>query len=55
MEITGIAYAIISETYRAVEVFLCAGAIYLVLTFLLTRAIAALERWLNPHLRQAHA
>ncbi len=53
MEITGIAYAIISETYRAVEVFLCAGAIYLTLNFLLTRAIGALERHVNPHLRRA--
>ncbi len=48
MEVTGIAYAIISETYRAVEVFLCAGTIYLVLNFLLTRAIGALERRLGP-------
>jgi octopine/nopaline transport system permease protein len=55
MEVTGIAYAIISETYRALEVFLCAGAIYLVLNFLLTRAIALLERRLNPHLRRAAA
>jgi octopine/nopaline transport system permease protein len=53
MEVTGIAYAIISETYRAVEVFLCAGAIYLILNFLLTRAIGALERRVNPHLRRA--
>jgi octopine/nopaline transport system permease protein len=53
MEVTGVAYAIISETYRAVEVFLCAGAIYLTLNFLLTRAIAALEHHLNPHLRRA--
>jgi octopine/nopaline transport system permease protein len=51
MEVTGIAYAIISETYRAVEVFLCAGAIYLALNFLLTRAIALAEYKLNPHLR----
>jgi octopine/nopaline transport system permease protein len=55
MEITGIAYAIISETYRALEVFLCAGAIYLVLNFLLTRALALLEYRLNPHLRRAVA
>jgi octopine/nopaline transport system permease protein len=53
MEVTGIAYAIISETYRALEVFLCAGAIYLTLNFLITRSIAALERKLNPHLRPA--
>jgi octopine/nopaline transport system permease protein len=48
MEVTGIAYAIISETYRAVEVFLCAGAIYLALNFALTRAVAKLEAWLSP-------
>jgi octopine/nopaline transport system permease protein len=55
MEVSGISYAIISETYRAFEVFLCAGAIYLAINFLLTRAIAWLERWLNPHLRPATA
>ncbi|HUA78382.1 MAG TPA: ABC transporter permease subunit [Acetobacteraceae bacterium] len=48
MEVTGIAYAIISETYRAIEVFLCAGAIYLVLNFALTRAVAVLEAKLGP-------
>ncbi len=53
MEVSGIAYAIISETYRAIEVFLCAGAIYLTLNFLLTRGLAVLERWLNPHLVQS--
>jgi octopine/nopaline transport system permease protein len=53
MEVTGIAYAIISETYRAVEVFLCAGTIYLAITFALTRAVGFAERRLNPHLRRA--
>ncbi|MCW3474343.1 ABC transporter permease [Limobrevibacterium gyesilva] len=53
MEVSGISYAIISETYRALEVFLCAGSIYLVINFLLTRAIAQAEAWLNPHLRPA--
>lgn len=48
MEVTGIAYAIISETYRAIEVFLCAGVIYLALNFALTRAVLALEAWLSP-------
>jgi octopine/nopaline transport system permease protein len=55
MEISGIAYAIISETYRALEVFICAGALYLLINFLLSRAVAALETWLTPHLRQARA
>jgi octopine/nopaline transport system permease protein len=44
MEVTGIAYQIISETYRALEVFLCAGAIYLVLTISIAQGVAALER-----------
>jgi octopine/nopaline transport system permease protein len=51
MELSGIAYAIISETYRAIEVFLCAGSIYLLINFLLTRAVHRIEAWLNPHLR----
>jgi len=55
MEVSGISYAIISETYRALEVFLCAGTIYLALNFLLTRAIGGVEYWLNPHLRTAAA
>jgi octopine/nopaline transport system permease protein len=52
MEVSGIAYSIISETYRALEVFLCAGAIYMVMILLLTRAIAWLETWLNPQARE---
>ncbi len=53
MEVSGISYAIISETYRALEVFLCAGSIYLALNVLLTRALAGVEYRLNPHLRMA--
>src|SRR5690348_8694815 len=30
MEVTGIAHKIISETYRGIEVFICAGATYLI-------------------------
>ena len=52
MEVTGIAHKLISQTFRAIEVFICAGAIYLILNFLVTRAIQALERWLSPHLRR---
>jgi octopine/nopaline transport system permease protein len=50
MEITGVAYGIISQTYRAIEVFACAGAIYLALNFLITRALAAIEHRLSRHL-----
>ena len=55
MEVTGIASKIIAETFRAVEVFVCAGAIYLILNFAISRAIALLERRLSPQLRGASA
>jgi octopine/nopaline transport system permease protein len=51
MEVTGIASKIIAETFRAVEVFVCAGAIYLILNFAISRGIAFLERRLSPQLR----
>jgi len=52
-EVTGLAYRLIAETYRAIEVFIVAGSIYLLLTFALTRATRLLEWWLSPHLRGA--
>lgn len=48
MELTGIAHDIIGETFRAFEVFLCAGAIYLALNSVIARGIALLERRLSP-------
>jgi octopine/nopaline transport system permease protein len=51
MEVTGIASKLISETFRAVEVFVCAGAIYLILNFVISRGIALLERRLSPRAR----
>lgn len=53
MEITGIAQGIISQTYRAMEVFVCAGAIYLILNFIITRTLGRLEYNLSRHLRPA--
>lgn len=53
MEVTGIAQGIISQTYRAVEVFVCAGAIYLILNFIITRTLGRLEHNLSRHLRPA--
>ncbi len=47
-EITGIAYSIVSETFRAFEALSVAGAIYLVMNYGLTTAFAALERKLTP-------
>lgn len=52
MEVTGIASKIIAETFRPVEVFICAGAIYLSLNFAISRGIALLERRLSPHTRE---
>ncbi|MEZ2131352.1 MULTISPECIES: ABC transporter permease [unclassified Sinorhizobium] len=52
MEVTGVAARIISETYRAIEVFIVAGAIYLTINFLLTRLVQFIEFRLSPHLRQ---
>ncbi|WP_062118337.1 ABC transporter permease [Aureimonas sp. AU40] len=51
MEVTGLAQKLISETFRAVEVFVVAGAIYLALNFILTRIVLAVEHRLSPHLR----
>jgi octopine/nopaline transport system permease protein len=50
-DVTGVAQQIIQRTYRTMEVFICAAAIYLVLNFLLVRAVALLEHQLSPHLR----
>ena len=47
MEITGIAHQIIGDTYRAFEVFLCAGAIYLAVNSLIARGVFLLERRLS--------
>jgi octopine/nopaline transport system permease protein len=55
MEVTGIASKIISETFRAVEVFVCAGAIYLMINFAISRGIALLERRLSPQYGSAPA
>lgn len=50
-EITGVAQRIISHSYKTMEVFLCAAAIYLVLNFIIVRLIAVIEYKLSPHLR----
>ncbi|TGQ74334.1 MAG: ABC transporter permease [Mesorhizobium sp.] len=49
MEVTGIAQGLISQTYRAVEVFVAAGAIYLTINFTIISALNALETWLTPY------
>ncbi|MCP6689675.1 ABC transporter permease, partial [Klebsiella pneumoniae] len=46
------AQQIIQRTYRTMEVFLCAAAIYLLLNFIIVQLYALLERLLTPHTRQ---
>lgn len=48
MEVTGIAARLISESYRPIEVFIAAGAIYLMINFVLTRLIQLYEFYLSP-------
>ncbi len=48
-EVTGIAQELIAQTYRAMEVFIAAGAIYLLLNFLIVRALELLEVKLTPY------
>ena len=55
MEVTGLAHRTIAQTFRAVEVFVVAGAIYLFINFVVTRLILFLEWRLSPHLRQPPA
>jgi octopine/nopaline transport system permease protein len=52
MEVTGVAAKLISETFRAIEVFVVAGVIYLAINFVLTRLVAFVEYHLSPHTRQ---
>ena len=49
MEVTGIARKLIAATYRAFEIFVVAGAIYLALTVLIATVLHWLERRLNAH------
>jgi octopine/nopaline transport system permease protein len=53
MEVTSVAQGLISQTYRPVEVFICAGGIYLALNFTIIRALLLLERRLSPHVRRS--
>jgi octopine/nopaline transport system permease protein len=52
MEVTGIARSIISKSFAPVEIFIVAGAIYLFINFVVSRAIRYLEYRLSGHLRQ---
>lgn len=49
-DVTGLSYKMISSTYRVLEIFIAAGAIYLAMTFLLTLGLGLVERALGAHL-----
>lgn len=53
MEVTGISQGLIAQSYRAIEVFMAAGAIYLFLNLLIVRALHALETRLTPYRSRA--
>lgn len=53
MEVTGIARSIISQTFAPVEIFIVAGSIYLLINFVVSRALRYVEYRLSPHLRGA--
>lgn len=50
LDLTGMARTIIARTYMPVEIFLAAGALYLLLTFLFTNGYKLLERRMNRHM-----
>ena len=50
LEVTGIAKKIIAATFAPIEVFVVAGAIYLTINFIVSRAVMLTERWLSPQL-----
>jgi ABC-type arginine/histidine transport system permease subunit len=52
LDITGVARGIVAESFAVYEAFLEAGAVYLLLTFLITRLVGALESRLMRHLRR---
>lgn len=54
-EVTGITYKLVSSTYRVIEIFAVAGAIYLALNFLVSAGFMLLERSLHAHLAHRRA
>ena len=47
LELTGMTRTIIARTYQTVDMFLIAGVIYLVMSFVLIQGFKLLERWLR--------
>lgn len=48
LEVTGIAKTIIASSFRPVEVFIVAGAFYLLINFVVTQGVGIAERRLSP-------
>jgi len=55
LEVTGIAKKIIAATFAPMEVFIIAGAIYLSINFIVTRAVQWIEVKLSPQLHRERA
>ncbi|TFZ36161.1 ABC transporter permease [Pseudomonas syringae] len=55
MEVTGIAAKLVSQTYRPIEVFVCAGALYLFFNFVVTRVVNLIEARLTRGMRRARS
>lgn len=51
-EMTGVAQKLITQTYRTMEVFLCAAAIYLLVNFVVARLLGFVEYRLGRHMRR---
>jgi putative lysine/arginine/ornithine/histidine/octopine transport system permease protein len=47
LDITGVARTLVAHTYAPYEIFLVAGALYLVVVLATTRVLARVERWLR--------
>lgn len=51
-EMTSVASKIITQTYRTMEVFLCAAVLYLAINFVVARLVGLLEHRLSRHHRR---
>ncbi|MFB4205039.1 Octopine transport system permease protein OccM [wastewater metagenome] len=51
LDLTGMARTIIARTYTPLEIFLAAGVLYVLITFLILGGFRLVERRLNRHLR----
>ncbi|SDG35739.1 ABC transporter permease [Roseospirillum parvum] len=52
LDLTGMARTLIAGNYRAVEMFLAAGVLYLIFNWVLQRLFRLAERAMNRHLRE---